>query len=73
MSYPSLNFALAKHRHAAEQVQSFVAKEIDPRAHRSTETTCSRDMWAQFGAWDAGITGAEDSGGADGYWPTCGP
>ena len=51
MSYPSLNFALGETIDMLrDQVQSFVAKEIAPRAAQiDSDNLFPADMWRKFG------------------------
>ncbi|MEG2392355.1 MAG: acyl-CoA dehydrogenase family protein, partial [Pseudomonas sp.] len=67
MSYPSLNFALGETIDMLrDQVQSFVAKEIAPRAAQiDSDNLFPADMWGKFGDMGLlGITVPEEYGGA---------
>ena len=67
MSYPSLNFALGETIDMLrDQVQSFVAKEIAPRAAQiDSDNLFPADMWRKFGDMGLlGITVPEEYGGA---------
>jgi isovaleryl-CoA dehydrogenase len=67
MSYPSLNFALGETIDMLrDQVQSFVAKEISPRAAQiDRDNLFPADLWRKFGDMGVlGITVAEEYGGA---------
>src|SRR5476649_2015654 len=67
MSYPSLNFALGETIDMLrDQVQSFVAKEISPRAAQiDIDNLFPADLWRKFGDMGLlGITVAEEYGGA---------
>ena len=67
MSYPSLNFALGETIDMLrDQVQSFVAKEIAPRAAQiDSDNLFPADLWRKFGDMGLlGITVAEEYGGA---------
>jgi isovaleryl-CoA dehydrogenase len=67
MSYPSLNFALGETIDMLrDQVQSFVAKEIAPRAAQiDTDNLFPADLWRKFGDMGLlGITVPEEYGGA---------
>ena len=57
MSYPSLNFALGETIDMLrDQVQSFVAKEIAPRAAQiDIDNLFPADLWRKFG--DMGLLG----------------
>src|SRR3989344_3378239 len=66
MSYPSLNFALGETIDMLrDQVQSFVAKEISPRAAQiDIDNLFPADLWRKFGDMGLlGITVAEEYGG----------
>jgi len=67
MSYPSLNFALGETIDMLrDQVQSFVAKEIAPRAAQiDIDNLFPADLWRKFGDMGLlGITVPEEYGGA---------
>ena len=67
MSYPSLNFALGETLDMLrDQVQSFVAKEIAPRAAQiDIDNLFPADLWRKFGDMGLlGITVPEEYGGA---------
>ena len=67
MSYPSLNFALGETIDMLrDQVQSFVAKELAPRAAQiDIDNLFPADMWRKFGDMGLlGITVPEEYGGA---------
>ncbi|NWD85864.1 acyl-CoA dehydrogenase family protein [Pseudomonas sp. K5002] len=67
MSYPSLNFALGETIDMLrDQVQSFVAKELAPRAAQiDIDNLFPADMWHKFGDMGLlGITVPEEYGGA---------
>ena len=61
MSYPSLNFALGETIDMLrDQVQSFVAKEIAPRAAQiDLDNLFPADLWRKFG--DMGLLGITDA------------
>jgi isovaleryl-CoA dehydrogenase len=67
MSYPSLNFALGETIDMLrDQVQSFVAAEIAPRAAQiDHDNLFPADLWRKFGDMGLlGITVPEEYGGA---------
>src|SRR6188768_1775244 len=67
MSYPSLNFALGETIDMLrDQVQSFVAKEIAPRAAQiDIDNLFPADLWRKFGDMGLlGVTVPEEYGGA---------
>jgi len=67
MSYPSLNFALGETIDMLrDQVQSFVAKEVAPRAAQiDIDNLFPADLWRKFGDMGLlGITVPEEYGGA---------
>ena len=72
MSYPSLNFALGETIDMLrDQVQSFVAKEIAPRAAQiDSDNLFPADMWRKFGDMGLlGITVPEEYGGESPFVP----
>lgn len=67
MSYPTLNFALGETINMLrDQVQSFVAAELAPRAAQiDKDNLFPADMWRKFGDMGLlGITVSEEYGGA---------